>query len=190
MAITVLDDYAVNINPDVILGSTVGDRTLGNPDIEATQGFAIREVRLDDDGDPLEMTWHMFVGLENTDDAEQSLESGQFITRLLGSAGQIAATGIPLKGDGGQGTQISFEAFEKVLVDIAGVRSDEVINRTADRTTVMVYDANTAASGIGPITKATLAANASGIYYVGVIRRVNSDVVTNVTASALRYRTG
>lgn len=187
MAISVFDDYAVNINPDIILGKVSGGITFSNPDLEATEAFCIVVRRINTDGTGISLSAYVFVSIENDGSNEEILEDGVFTTTILLGDAAVDFTTIVLSDAGSQGTAITFEAFEDVLEKIATVRNDDIVNRTADRSTVMVFDRNTGADGVAPVTKITVPAMSTRTFYVGVITRTNADVLTSINNVDLSF---
>ena len=186
MAISVFDDYAVNINPDIILGKVSGGITFSNPDLEATEAFCIVVRRINTDGTGISLSAYVFVSIENDGSGQEVLEDGVFTTTaLLGDAALDFST-IVLSSTGSQGTAQTFEAFEDVLETFAKALDDDIVNRTADRSTVMVFE-QAAGDPIQPVTKITIPANTTQTYYVGLFTRTNADVLTNINNIDLSF---
>ena len=114
MAIAVFDDYAVNINPDIILGKITGGIEFSNRNLEATEAFCLVERRIEDDGTGISLSAFTFVSIENDGSDEEVLEDGVFTTTILLGDASVDFTTIVLSDTGSQGTVITFEAFEDV----------------------------------------------------------------------------
>ena len=189
MPFSVLDDYEVDIDPDIELGDEGGGVTISNPNLSATGGFGIREMRVSDIGAAILVRFYYFVTIENATAEQQILEDGFFVPQMLnGNINVQSHSGFELSDTGSQGSAISFEAFEDTIEAIIGRRGDTLINRTAVRDDVMVFDRNTQDAGIAPVSKIIVPANTTQTYYVAVLTREETDVFTNVNRYRLRFR--
>ena len=183
MPIRIFDDFTGDNSPDVAMGNVSSGVTFSNPNLDATDWIALREIRLNDDGSALGgglvSVFHLVLGVDNPENSAQELSGGTFRTALSGVGSGFPSNDNDLSGTVKEESR-TYAAWVAAFVAAAKTAGDTVIDNTEMRDGITVYTNENGAD----IREINLPANTKRYYLVNTVAGSS-----HITAAATSFTT-